>query len=212
MLPAGTPPAIATIAHRFAETSRGVVGFQLHRTFDARAGFSSRHEDMVMNAIVVDGSISKVRVLSYTIDGKTAGAAAVSDMEHSWENPKPDEAFAPPFDARNLSGYQYQAGVAGTIRFTSTVHNAAHGNGSFTYDAQGDVLSCVYQPNALPPHAKSGEVSDRRAEVLPGYWAVTEETQNYKGSVGPFPGTGTVQVVYSGFQRFADLPTALRAL
>jgi hypothetical protein len=212
MLPAGAPPAIATIAQRFAETSRGVVGFQLHRTFDARAGFSSRHEDLVMSVIVADGSIAKVHVSSYTIDGKAASAAAVSGVEHSWENPKPGDAFAAPFDARNFSGYQYQAGGPGTIRFTSTVHNAGHGNGSFTYDAQGNVLSCVYQPNALPPHARSGEVSDRRAEVLPGYWAVTEETQNYKGTVGPFPGTGTVQVVYSGFQRFADLPAALRSL
>jgi hypothetical protein len=212
MLPTDAPPAVATIAQRFAETSRGVVGFQLHRTFDARAGFSSRHEDLVMNAIVVDGSIAKVRVSSYTIDGKTAGATAVSDVEHSWENPKPGDAFAPPFDARNFGAYQFQAGGPGIIRFTSTVHNPGHGNGSFTYDAQGNVLSCVYQPNALPPHAKSGEVSDRRAEVLPGYWAVTEETQNYRGTVGPFPGTGTVQVVYSDFRRFADLPAALRTL
>lgn len=212
MLPAGAPPAIETIAQRFAETSRGVVGFALHRTLDARAGFSSRHEDLVMNVIAADGSIAKVRVSSYTIDGKTADSAAVSALEHSWENPKPGDDFAPPFDARNFSGYQYEAGAPGTIRFTSTVHNPGHGSGSFTYDAQGNVLSCVYQPNALPPHAKSGEVSDRRAEVLPGYWAATEETQTYKGTVGPFPGTGTVRIVYSGFQRFADLPAALRTL
>jgi hypothetical protein len=212
MLPASAPPAIATIAQRFAETSRGVVGYRLHRTFEARAGFSSRHEDLVMNAIVVDGSIAKVHVLSYTIDGKPASAAAASDVEHSWENPKPGDVFAPPFDSRNFGAYQYQSSAPGTIGFTSTVHDAGHGNGSFTYDAQGDVLACVYQPNALPPHATSGEVSDRRAEVLPGYWAVTQETQNYRGRVGPFPGTGTVQFDYSDFHRYADLSAALREL
>jgi hypothetical protein len=211
MLPAGAPPVLTEVAQRFADTSRGIVAFRMHRTFEAHAGFSSRHEDLVMAGVFEDGSVAKVHVFSYTIDGKAASAAAVSDVEQGWEHPKPGDAFASPFDSRYFDAYQYQPQGAGTIGFTSSVRDAGHGNGSFTFDAQSNVVSYVYQPNALPPHAKWGEISDRRAEVLPGYWAVTEEMQNYKGNVGPFSGTGTVDLQFSGFRRFADLQSATRS-
>jgi len=32
----------------------------------------------------------------------------------------------------------------------------------------------------LPPHATSGQVNNGRAELLPGYWAVTQEIQQYQ--------------------------------
>jgi hypothetical protein len=212
MLPADAPPALAEVAQRFAETSRGIVGFQMHRTFDVHAGFSRRHEDLVLDGIFDDGSVVRVRVSTYSIDGKAAGAAADSEVEREWENPKPGDAFVPPYDSRYFAAYQYQANGDGSIAFTSTVRDAGHGNGTFAYDAQGNIVSCTYQPNVLPPHAKSGQIVDRRSEVLPGYWAVTEETQTYTGSIGPFPGSGTVDLRYSNFRRFADLESAIRSL
>jgi hypothetical protein len=212
VVPATAPPALAAVAQRFSESTRGVVAFRMHRTFEAHAGFSSRHEDLVMDGIFVDGSIVKVRVLSYTIDGKAAGADACAAVERAWQNPKPGDEFAPPFDARNFDAYQYQPEGTGAFAFTSSVRDAGHGNGSFDYDAQGNVVAYVYQPNALPPHARSGQISDKRAEVLPGYWAVTEEMQTYKGTVGLFSGSGTVQLLFSNFRRFADLQSATRSL
>jgi hypothetical protein len=212
MLPAGAPPALAEIAHRFTETSRGVVAFRMQRTFDVHAGFSSRHEDLVMNGVFVDGAVVKVRVSSYSIDGKPASAAAVSEVERAWEKPKPGDVFAPPFDERFFDAYQYQAAAPGTIGFTSSVRDAAHGNGNFTYDAASNVVSCVYAPNVLPPHAKSGQVTDRRAEVLPGYWAITQEMQSYQGRVGLFSGSGRVELRYSNFRRYDDLQSATRSL
>lgn len=200
------------IAQQFAQTSRGVVGFRLHRTLDVHGGFAKRHEDLVLNGVYQDGTIVKVRVSTYTIDGKAAGAADVASMEQSWEHPKPGDAFAPPFDSRYLNDYQYQSSGSSTIGFTSSVRDAGHGNGSFSYDAQANVGTCTYQPNVLPPHATSGEVTDRRAEVLPGYWAVTQEAQMYKGTYGPFTAAGTVELDYSDFRRFQDLPSALIAL
>lgn len=212
MVPAGAPPALAEIAQRFAETSRGVVAFRVHRTFEARAGFSSRHEDLVMDGIYRDGSVVKVFVRSYAIDGRPADTNSVATVERGWENPKAGDVFAPPFDSRNFDAYQYQSLASGAIAFTSNVKDAGHGNGSFAYDAASNVVSCVYQPNVLPPHARSGQISDRRSEVLPGYWAVTQETQTYRGSVGPFAGSGTVEYVYSGFRRFGDVESAIRGL
>jgi hypothetical protein len=211
-LPAGAPPVLLQVAQRFAETSRGVVAFEMHRVFDARAGFSKRHEDLVMNGVYEDGTLVRVHVVAYDVNGKTASAADVANVEQSWDHPKPSDVFAPPYDARNFDAYQYRSGGPSTIDFASNVHDAGHGNGSFTYDAQDDVVSCTYHPNALPPHADSGEITDWRAEVLGGYWASTQETQEYRGTVGPFSGTGTIQAAYSDFRRFSDLQSALRAI
>ncbi|HEX3368836.1 MAG TPA: hypothetical protein VHS56_04595 [Candidatus Cybelea sp.] len=200
------------MAQRFAQTSRGIVAFRLHRVFDVHAGFSKRHEDLVLSGIYQDGRVVRVRVNSYTIDGRPVDMQQQAALAQEYQNPKPGETFAPPFDARNAGDYSYEEQAPGTIAFTSALRDAAHGNGTFTYDETNSVVAYTYQPNVLPPHATWGEIADRRAEVLPNYWTVTQETQNYKGSYGPFPGAGTVQIDFTGFRRFPNLRSALAAL
>ncbi len=211
-LPANAPPALAQVAQRFAQTSRGAVVCRLHRVFDVHGGFSRRHEDLTMNLAYDDGAIVRVRVTSYSIDGKPASTQDVASVEQSWDHPKPGDVFAPPFAARNFGAYQYRRSGPASIAFTSSVHDAGHGNGSFTYDVRYDVVTYTYQPAALPPHASFGEITDRRARVLSGYWASTDETQTYKGTYGPFAAAGTIAVTYSNFRRFADVASALKAL
>lgn len=210
--PPGAPPAVGLVAQRFAETSRGIVSCHLHRVFDVHAGFSKRHEDLVMDQVSSDGQVVKVHITSYTVDGKPADAATQATLVASYEHPGPGAVFNLPFDPRYVTAYQYQNAGPQRIAFTSTVRDAAHGNGSFSFDASGNVLNYTYRPNVLPPHASFGEVTDKRSEVLPGYWAVVQETQQYKGSYGPFPGAGTVDITFSDFRRFADLQSALRSL
>ena len=200
------------VAQRYVQTNRGVVVARLHRIFDVHGGFSSRHEDLVMYVVYSDGAIVKVRVWQYSIDGKPATASDVAGLRQTWEDPKPGDALAVPFDPRNMSAYQYRSAGPNTIAFASNVRDPGHGSGRFTYDAQNDVVSFSYQPNALPPHARSAEIADRRSEVLPGYWAATDETQTYRGSYGPFAAAGTVQVNYSDFRRFPDVASALQSL
>ena len=210
--PPGAPADLTLVAQRFAATSRGVVSFHLHRTLDARAGFSSRHEDLVLDGVSSDGIVTKIHISSYTIDGKAADAATLAALKQSYEHPNLAAVFNLPFDPRYTGAYQYSAAGPQKIAFTSNLQDAAHGDGTFSYDAAGNVLTYTYKPNVLPPHATSGSITDRRAEVVPGYWAVTQETQDYKGSYGPFPGSGTVALTYSDFRRFADLQSALQAL
>jgi hypothetical protein len=200
------------VAQRYAQTNRGVVIARLHRIFDVHGGFSRRHEELVMDVVYDDGAIVKVRVWQYAINGKPATASDVASLRQSWEHPKSGDAFAPPFDPRNLSSYHYQSAGPASIAFSSSVRDPGHGSGRFTYDAQNDVVSFTFQPNVLPPHAGSGEIADRRSEVLPEYWAVTDETQTYRGSYGPFPAAGTVQVNYSDFRRFPDVASAVQSL
>ncbi len=200
------------MAQQFAETTRGIVGFRLHRVLDVHAGFQRRHEDLVMVGVYDDGAIAKVRIVRYTIDGKPASASDDAAMERAYDQPKARDAFEPPFDARYAAAYSYRQDTPQTIAFTSDLRDGAHGNGTFAYDAGHNVVWYEYQPNALPPHASSGTILDRRAEVLPRYWAVTQETQQYGGSFGPFPGAASEQVDFSDFSRFPDLQSALRSI
>ncbi len=64
----------------------------------------------------------------------------------------------------------------------------------------------------LPPHATWGQISDSRAEVLPHYWAVLRQTQQYRGHYGPFGASALETVEYSGFRLFANLRSALTAI
>lgn len=184
----------------------------MHRIFDVRGALQHRHEDLVMNGVYDDGALVRVRVVSYAINGKPASAGEIAGVEQSWNHPRPSDVFASPFDPRNAGGYQYRSAGDGAIAFSSTVHDAGHGNGSFTYDARGNVISYTFVPNSLPPHATSGTIADRRSEVLPGYWASTEETQEYKGRYGPFAASGEIQITYSDFRRFSNLDAALSSL
>lgn len=165
-----------------------------------------------MNGVYNDGALVKVRVVSYTIDGHPASPNEIAGIEQSWNHPKLTDVFAAPFDPKNAGAYQYRSGGETSIAFSSNVQDAGHGSGSFAFDARGNVLSYSFVPNALPPHARSGEITDQRAEVLPGYWASSEETQQYRGTYGPFAAAGTIQTTYSNFRRFADLSSALSAL
>jgi hypothetical protein len=212
ILPSGAPPALAQVAHRYMKTTQGVVAFQILRVFDVHGGFSSRHEDLVMNGIYDNGRLVRVRVVSYSINGRAASATEIAGVEQSWNHPNPSDVFAPPYDARNFGGYHYTGGGPSTIYFQSDIRDAGHGRGSFTYDAQGDVVGVTYQPDVLPPHASSGTITDLRSEVLPRYWAVTQETQQYRGTYGPFAAAGTIQVWYSNFRRYPNLQSALSAL
>jgi hypothetical protein len=206
------PPALEQVAQRFAATTRGIVSYRLHRVLDVRAGFSHRHEDLSMHVITVDGTIVRVRIENYTIDGKAAAAADVQRMTQAYQAPRTGHGFRVPFDPRYESEYQFVAAGPETMRFTSTVRDAAHGNGAFTYDTDYDVVSYTYQANALPPHASWGSITDKREPVLPDYWGLTHETQDYKGSYGPFAGRAHEDVDFSDYRRFADLPSALLTL
>jgi hypothetical protein len=210
--PASAPPALIDVAEQFAATTQGVVTFQMHRVFDVHDPLRRRHEDLVMNGVYDDGALVRVHVVSYTVDGRPASPGDITSVEQSWNDAKPADVFAPPFDARNFDAYQYRVAGPLTIDFSSNLRDAGHGSGSSTYDAQYNVVSYTYQPNTLPPYAHWAQITDRRAEVLPGCWAPIEETQEYKGRVGPFAGAGLIQIAYSGFRRFPDLQSALHAL
>ena len=130
MAVASAPPVLAQVAQRFTQTSRGIVSFRLHRVLDVHAGFSKYHRDIVLAGIYQNGRLVRVRVISYTIDGRSADVQQQAALAQEYQNPKPAKRSRRRSTARNFAAYPYQEQGPGTIGFTSTLHDAGHGNGT----------------------------------------------------------------------------------
>jgi hypothetical protein len=206
-------PAIVTqAAQRTQATERGVVGYRTHRVLDVHAGPYSRHDDMVFAAVYENGVLVKMRIVYQKIGGKETDAATKAQTENKYEHPAPGDVFSRPYDSKFFNDYSYQTVDAHTVRFTTNVHKAGYGDGTFTVDNDGNVVSLEYAPAVLPQHANSGTVKDQFAQVLPNYWALTQEVQQYSGRYFLFGGGGTATITNSAFTRFADTASATAAL
>lgn len=209
---AQAPPAIVQIAERVQTQERGAVVYRLHRTFDVHAGPMHRHDDRVLAIACDGGQTVKVRVISEVVGGKSADAAAIAQLQTQYEHPKPEDVFHRPFDPKYVAEYSYRQVDAQTYAFTSSMRDGSHGDGTFHLDANGNVVSYQYTPLALPRYAKTGTVIDERSQVLPGFWAVTRETQQYSGHYAIFGGGADVSIAYESFTRYPDLASAVAAL
>jgi hypothetical protein len=209
---AAVPAIVTQAAQRTQLTERGVVGWRVHRLFDVHAGPYSRHDDMLFAAVYQDGTLVKMHIIYQKVGGKETDAATKAQTEQKYEHPAPGDVFSRPYDPRYLNDYTYQIVDAHTVKFTTGVHTAAYGDGTFTVDNDANVVSVRYTPAVLPPHATSGTVTDQRAAVLPNYWAVTQEVQQYSGRYAIFGGGGTATITQSNFTRFTDLAAATEAL
>jgi hypothetical protein len=153
---------------------------------------------LVFNGEYDHGDIAKLRVISYTIDGKAAGAQQRADAQKQYDRLTP---FQDPFDPRYVGSYTYRLLQPGIVAFRSTVRDGVHGNGTFAYDASKDVTSYTHTLNLLPKYVSAATIHGERAQVLPRFWAVTAETQQYIGYYFVFSGAATVRMVYSDFHR-----------
>ncbi|MGH7736253.1 MAG: hypothetical protein ACREMP_00025 [Candidatus Tyrphobacter sp.] len=209
MLSASVPPIVAKISQEYRRTQRGIVAVRYHRVFDVHAGPRRQHEDLLFDGIYVDGTLVKVKVLHYTIGRKNADTKQVAEVVNSYEHPKPGDVFEAPWDPRFMTEYRFTPTPDRTIRFTALDTSYGHGNGSFTYDAGGNVVSYAYSPTVLPAHAKTATVQGLRSQTLANYWAVTSESQSYSGHYSIFAAAATLAVTQSDFRRFANLASAL---
>jgi hypothetical protein len=188
------------------------VTFAYDRSFFVHAGPMSRHDHMLFYGIYVNGRIAKVRIVAATIGGKAADASQIASTTSSYEHPKPGDVFEAPFDPRYAALYRYGMTARRTVDFAATRPRYGLGRGTFTFDGAWNVLRYDYSPAVLPPHATWGTIVDERAQVLPGYWAVTHETQTYSGTYSIFGGGATVTISVYGFRRFRNLAAAERAI
>lgn len=212
-MPIDTPPAIVQIAQRAQSQEKGVVVlYHLHRVFDVQAGPRHRHEDLELAVVSEATHTIKVRVLRSTVDGKASDETATRKIEDQYEHPNPGDVFHRPFDAQYLSEYSYKALDANTYRFTGLVRDSAHGDGTFSLDAAGNVVSYRYTPNALPKYSTSGTVQNDRAQVLPGIWQLTREAHQYSGQYAFVKGGATAVITYDSYVHYPDVASAEAAL
>jgi hypothetical protein len=209
---AQTPPAIIQIAQRVQSQERGAVVFRLRRIFDVHAGPMHRHDEMELG-IASDGPrVVKVRVIRALTGGKAADARGIAQLEQQYEHPAPLDVFHRPFDVQYTGEYAYEAVDAHTYRFKGELRDGSHGDGTFSLDDAGNVIKYQYTPAVMPRYANSGTVIDERSQVLPNFWAVTGETQQYSGHYAIFGGGATVSIQYDSFRRYPDVNAAVAAL
>ena len=206
------PPAIVAIAQRTASEERGVVLYHLRRIFDVHAGPFHRHDELEMAVVSVDGQTARVHVSRASVGGKDLDAAGRTSIEQQYEHPKPDDLLHRPFDPRYLSEYTYTPTDAQTFAFSSAIHDASHGNGTFNVDSGLNVVRYSYAPNVLPKYSSSGTVTYQRAQVLPGFWFLTSEVHEYRGHYGIFGGGAQATISYDKFKRFTDEGSAVSAM
>lgn len=202
-------PAIVTqVAHQTGQDENGVASAQYTRTFDVHAGSASRHDHMIFAAVYSNGDLVHIHIASDTLGGKNATEAQLAQTKSDYEHPKSTDLFRAPWDPRYTSEYNYRVVSPTTIAFTSLVTDKAHGTGTFTIDGQNHVTAYQYTMSANYEYVTSGTVSGERAQVLPGYWAVTHEVQQFTGKYGLIPGAATTDITQASFRRFTSLSDA----
>jgi hypothetical protein len=206
------PAIVARIAQQYARTTRGIVGYRYDRDFSVSAGPTSRHDRLVFEGVNANGAVVRVRIVQDVVNGKTASAADAAQTANSYEHPKPGDVFEAPFDPRFVRRYSFRVLRSRKIAFAPVHPVYGTGSGTFLFDARDNVTSYDYAPSVLPPHATTARIIDRRRQVLPGYWAVTSETQTYGGHYAIFGASGQVRITVSGFRRFPNVAAAVRAL
>jgi hypothetical protein len=212
MLIAQVPPAVVAIAQRVHSQEQGAVTYRLRRVFDVHAGPMHRHDERTLEIASDGDTIVKVRVVQELIGGKAADAKQTAQLEDQYEHPNPGDVFHRPFDLRYMNEYTFETVDPQTYRFSSAVHDGSHGNGTFTVDSAGNVVKYEYTPYVLPQYTHSGTISDTRAQVLPNYWFVTQETQQYSGRYAIFGGGASVSITFDSFRRFANAGAAAASL
>jgi hypothetical protein len=205
-------PAIVTqIAQQAAQDERGVVSAQFTRNFSARAAFSSRHDSLSFTGVYQDGTLVSIHITKDTIGEKDADAAQRAQATDQYVHPRPAAVFHAPWDPRFLNEYSYTISSPTTIAFTSLVKDTSHGSGTFTIDGHDHVVSYQYVMSANWPYATFGQISGQRVEVLPGYWAMVSQTEEFRGRYSIFSGRASADVTQTSFQRFATVADAVRA-
>lgn len=195
-------PAIVTqVADRTTAATRGTVNCSYERTFRVHAGPASRSDHMIFQGVYDDGVLVGVHVVEDTLGGVAASAAQREQTENEYEHPKPGDLFRAPWDARFLGEYTYRIVDPATVAFSSLVNDTAHGDGTFTVDAQGDVLTYQYAMSANLQYVTRSTISGERSEVLPGYWAMTHEHQQYWGNYKGIAGGATTEIAQTAFHR-----------
>lgn len=219
---ATVPAIVARAADAYTKNVQGVVGMQRHFSTSISAGV--HHTEASESGLLLnDGAFVAIEYYRIVDDGKVFSsqqiAARNTQTNQDWSAGK--VFFKEPYDRRYLGDYRFDASAAcpdcptGTVAvtFSSSIRDAQHGNGMMWIDeATARVEKLTYAPNALPPHATSGSVTETSSAVLPDLWYVTKIDETFAGRVLIVSGHGTFTGLVDHFQRFASTADGTAAL
>ncbi|MBV9269812.1 MAG: hypothetical protein JO165_01870 [Candidatus Eremiobacteraeota bacterium] len=203
------PAIVERAAQVAAGDHRGIVSFEIEQHTQIDGGPIHRTAHAVIIAAYDDEQLIRVKVLRLEENGKDASAERIRYVER--ELTAHSEGFAVPFDRNHFNEYAYTVD-GNTVRFTSKLQDARHGEGTFEVAADGHVTHLHYTPHAFPQFATAGTVDEDRAPVLPAFWATVRSEQHYTGRYFLIRGTADIVTTESHFARYASRAEALAAL
>ncbi|MBV9719422.1 MAG: hypothetical protein JOZ77_08880 [Candidatus Eremiobacteraeota bacterium] len=220
--PASVPTIVRRASTVYAAEMRGFVGLERHFTTQLHGGPFQHGEQSDSGQLFQDGKFVQVSYYRVVRDGRQFSPSQIAQRN---DQTNKDWAagrvfFKEPYDPRYVGDYTFaQAACSGCaagsqrIAFTSTIRDAQHGDGAMDIDvATGHILRLTYVPNALPPHATSGSVTETGGEVLPHLWYVARISQTFSGRAFLLSGTGTFTGVFDHFRRLPSLLAGQTAL
>jgi len=220
---AETPAAIverAVVA--YTSEVHGAIGMMRHFSTSIQAGPVRHSETSESGVLLTDGAFTKIKYYQVTQDRKAFDATKLAQRDSQtnadWAAGK--IFFKEPYDRRFSEDYQFALAAAcadcpaGTVAvtFTSALRDAQHGKGTMWIDsASARVVKLTYSPNAFPPHANSGTVTETSSESS-GIWYVTRIDESYRGHELILTGTGTFTGTFDHFRRFPSVTEGGAAL
>jgi len=218
-------PAQPSLVQRVLSTYsvRGIIGMQRHFATVINGGPVHHTEQSESGLLTDDGAYVKIKYYRIVRDGRAFSAGDLAKRESQtnsdWAAGK--VFFKEPYDRRYSGDYSFTlpgssaACAAGTIAvsFKSPVQDIQHGSGTMCVrSADAHVIKLTYVPNAYPPHASSGSVTETSSEVLPGLWYVTRIDETYSGHAFILSGTASFTGIVDHFKHFATLGEGEAAL
>jgi len=220
---AGIPEIVRRAASTYAQSVAGMIGMQRHFKTVINGGPMHHIEESDSAVLFNDGAFVDAAYYRIVDDGRQLPANEVSKRTaqtvDDWRAGK--IFFKEPYDPHYINDYTFKTlpncdgcppSTVG-VHFESSMRDMQHGSGTMTIDAHtARVLTLKYVPNALPPHATSGEVSESSGEPINGLWYVTRIDQQYQGRYAIFHGSGTFSGSFDHFRRFPSTAAAETAL
>lgn len=218
----GIPDVVRRASEAYAQSVAGTVGMQRHFKTVIAGGPVHHTEESDSAIIFSDGVFVDAAYYRIVDDGRPLSANDVNKRTtqtvNDWRAGK--VFFKEPYDPHFMNDYQFRElpvcsgcpAKAVAVHFESAIRDMQHGSGTMTIDATGHVLTVTYAPNALPPHATAGEITEVTGEPIVGLWYVTRIEQKYQGRYAIFHGYGTFSGSFDHFRRFPNASTAEAAL
>jgi hypothetical protein len=217
------PSLVQQAARAFAAELRGAVGMQRHFATTIKAGPVNHSETSDSGILFNNGVFVKIKYYRIADDGKAFSAAQIrareSQTNKDWTAGK--IFFKEPYDQRYMGDYTFSQPQACSgcprgllaVHFTSALQDVQHGNGiMWINSARARVTELIYTPNALPPHATSGTVTEVSSNPASGIWYVTRIDETYQGHELVVEGTGKFSGTFDRMRRFSSLAQGEAAL